>query len=53
LGGPKGRARSRWEDNIKTDFREIVIDGENWILVAQDRVWWQSFVSTVMNLQVP
>jgi hypothetical protein len=26
-----GRPRHRWEDNIKLDLREIVIDGENWI----------------------
>jgi hypothetical protein len=24
---PLGRPRSRWEDNIKMDFREIGIDG--------------------------
>jgi hypothetical protein len=33
-----GRARSRWEDNIKMDLREIWIDGANWIQLAQDRV---------------
>jgi hypothetical protein len=27
LGGPKGRPRRRWEDNIKMDLREIGIDG--------------------------
>jgi hypothetical protein len=38
---PLGRPRHRWEDNIKTDLREIGIDGANWILLAQDRVqWW-------------
>jgi hypothetical protein len=25
-----GRPRRRWEDNIKIDLREIVIDGANW-----------------------
>jgi hypothetical protein len=29
---PLGRPRRRWEDNIKMDLREIVIDGGNWIL---------------------
>jgi hypothetical protein len=33
-----GRPRHRWEDNIKMDFREIGIDGANWIQLAQDRV---------------
>jgi hypothetical protein len=28
---PLGRPRCRWEDNIKTDLREIGIDGVNWI----------------------
>jgi hypothetical protein len=35
---PLGRPRRRWEDNIKMDLREIRIDGENWIRLAQDRV---------------
>jgi hypothetical protein len=28
---PLGRPRHRWEGNIKLDFREIGIDGANWI----------------------
>jgi transposase len=50
---PLGRPRYRWEDNIKMGLREIGIDGTNWICLAQDRVQWWAFVSTVMNLQVP
>jgi hypothetical protein len=50
---PLGRPRRRWEDNINMDLREIGIDGENWIRLAQDRVRWRYFVSTVMNLLVP
>jgi hypothetical protein len=50
---PLGRPRRRWEDNIKMDLREIGIDGENWIQLAQDRVQWRTFVNTVMNLRVP
>jgi hypothetical protein len=56
LGGPKRpreRPRRRWEDNIKTDLREIGIDGANWIRLAQDRVQWRAFVDTVMNLRFP
>jgi hypothetical protein len=57
VGRPKGKKplvspRHRWEDNIKMDLREIVIDGVNWIHMAQDRVWWQAFVSTVMDLRI-
>jgi hypothetical protein len=57
VGRPEGkrpveRPRRRWEDNIKIDLREIGIDGANWIRLAQDRVQWRAFVSTVMNLRV-
>jgi hypothetical protein len=48
-----GRPRCRWEDNIEMDLREIVINGENWIQVAQDRVQWWASGSMVMKLQVP
>jgi hypothetical protein len=58
LGGPKERDHweylgHMWEDNIMVDLREIGINRVNWIWLTQDRVWWQAFVSTVMNLQVP
>jgi hypothetical protein len=49
---PLGRPRHRWEDNIKMDLREIGIGGVNWICLSQDRVQWQAFVNTVMNLWV-
>jgi len=29
------------------------IDGANWIQLVQDRVQWQAFVNTIMNLWVP
>jgi hypothetical protein len=35
---PLGTPRCKWEDNIKLEFREIGIDGVNWIQLAQDRV---------------
>jgi hypothetical protein len=43
VGRPEGkrrleRPRRRWEVNIKLDLRGIVIDGANWIQLAQDRV---------------
>jgi len=34
-------------------LRNIGIDGENWILLVQDKVQWRTFMSTVMNLRVP
>jgi hypothetical protein len=50
---PLGRPRRKWEENIKLDLRDIGIEGANWIRLAQDRVQWQAFVNTVMNLLVP
>jgi hypothetical protein len=50
---PLGRPRRRWEYNINMDFREIGIDGVNWIQLAQDMVQWRTCVNTVMNLRVP
>jgi hypothetical protein len=49
---PLVRPRHKWEDNIKLDLREIGINAVNWIQLAQDRVQWQVFANTVMNLQV-
>jgi hypothetical protein len=42
---PRGRPRRRWEDNIKTDLREIGWGGMDLIDLA--------LVSTVMNRRVP
>jgi hypothetical protein len=35
---PLGRHRRRRDDNIKLEFREIRINGANWIQLVQDRV---------------
>jgi hypothetical protein len=45
--GPPGRPRCRWEDNIKTDLREIGWVGMDWINLAQDRDQWKALVNTV------
>jgi hypothetical protein len=50
---PLGRPRRRLESNIKMDLREIGMDGANWVQLAQDKVHWRAFVSTVVNLRVP
>jgi hypothetical protein len=49
---PLGRPKCRWEDNIKMDLRETVIDGANWIQLAQGRAQWWAFVNTVMKFRV-
>jgi hypothetical protein len=48
-----GRPRRRWEDNIKTDLREIGWGGMDWIHLSQDRNQWRAFVNTVMNIRGP
>jgi hypothetical protein len=37
---PLGRPRHRWEDNIKTDLREIGFVDVDWFYLAQDRDRW-------------
>jgi hypothetical protein len=50
---PLGKPRSRWEERIKPDLREIGIYVANWIQLAQGRVQWRAFLNTVMSLRVP
>jgi hypothetical protein len=50
---PLGRPRSRWEDNIVIDLREIWRSGMDSIDLAQNRGLWRAVVSTVMHLLVP
>jgi len=38
---------------MKMDLGGKGIDGVNWIWLAQDRVQWQAFVNTIMNLRIP
>jgi hypothetical protein len=47
-----GRPRRRWEDGIRMDLMEIVLEDVNWIRLAQDRDLWRGVVSAVMNLRV-
>jgi 3-oxoacyl-ACP reductase-like protein len=50
---PHGRARHRWEDNIKMDLQEVGCGNVEWIKLAQDRDRWRALVTAVMNLRVP
>jgi hypothetical protein len=45
------RYRSRWEDNIKMDLREVWWGDMDWIYLAQDRDQWRALVNTVTNLR--
>ena len=50
---PLGRPRCRWEDNIKMELEEIVINVGNWVDSAQDRDYWRDLANVAMNLRVP
>ena len=50
---PLGRAKHRWEVNIKMELQEVGCGGMDWIDVAQDRDRCRALVNAVLNLQVP
>jgi hypothetical protein len=49
---PLGRPRSRWEEGIRMDLREIGRGSVEWIQLAQDRDRWRALPNMVMNLRV-
>ena len=50
---PLGRPRRRWEDSIRMDLEEIVINAGNWVDSGQDRDYWRVLVNVALNLRVP
>ena len=50
---PLGRPRLRWDENIRADLKEIVINTRNWINSAQDKDNWRTLVNAALNLRVP
>ena len=50
---PLGRPRRRWHENSRRDLREVDVQNENWLDLAQDRIQWRTFVTAAMNLRVP
>jgi hypothetical protein len=49
---PLERSRRRWEDNIRTDLREIGWESVDWIHLAQDNYQWRALVNTEMKFLV-
>ena len=50
---PLWRPRRRWEDNIRIDVKEIVINTRNWVDSAQDRDYWRVLVNAALKFRVP
>ena len=48
-----GRARHKWEGNIKMDLQEIGGGRGDWMDLAQDRGRWRALVGTVREFRVP
>ena len=47
---PLGRPRSRWEDNIRMDLKEIGINTWNWVGSTH---YSRALVNAALNLRVP
>ena len=43
----------RWEENIKMDLKEIVVNTRNWVDSDEDRDYWRALVNAALNLRVP
>jgi len=50
---PLGRARRRWEGNIKMDLQEVGGGLGDWMELAQDSDRWWALVGTVRDFRVP
>jgi hypothetical protein len=48
---PIGRPRLRWDDNIRTNLREIGCEDVDWMYLAQVRYQWRALVNTVIKFR--
>jgi hypothetical protein len=49
----RGRRRRGWENNTKSDPKQIGWENAEWINLAQDRDQWLDLTNTVMNFRFP
>jgi hypothetical protein len=49
---PLRRYRCRWEDNIRTDLKEIGWEDVDWMHLTHDTDQWRALENAVMNLRV-
>jgi len=47
------KSRSRLEDSIEIELKEFLLDGVDWIYVADDNDKWWSALDKGMNIAVP
>jgi hypothetical protein len=47
------RPRHLWEDNIRMDLKEIVINTRNWVDSAKNGDYWRVLVNAALILRVP
>ena len=50
---PPGKPEFKWENNVRIDLEEIVLEDVDWIDLAWDRDRWVAFVKAVMKFQIP
>jgi hypothetical protein len=46
-----GRFRTRWENNIKMEIRDIELGDMDWIILTQDRGQWRDRMNMIINHQ--
>jgi hypothetical protein len=49
---PLGKARRRFEDNVKMELKEIGWGSGEWTSLTHDRDQWRTLLNTVMKLRV-
>jgi len=49
----KGRLRRKCEENVRLDLKETMLEGVDWMHLAQDRDQWRALLNAVMNLRTP
>jgi hypothetical protein len=50
---PLRRLKLMWENNIKTDLREVGWGDMVWINLAQNRDQWRALVNMIMGIRAP
>jgi hypothetical protein len=48
-----GITRCKWEDNIKTDRKEVGCEDMDWTNLDQNGDKWRAVVSTTMKIRAP